>query len=639
MGRSEPSVVEDHGLYAHSCGYCKSNARTSVSYGLLAHRLSSDDYQDLLDRGWRRSGKLLYRPEMEKTCCPAYTIRLKVTSFCKSKEQTRVMHRMQRYLDGTYNGPPYKEEVNRESKMVLESHKNSGSEDCNVSITNKVAGTNAGDMDCSESGGTYCETKEKGECKETDTIARNLSTAVEAAIKSCMMCGEYPTDLQIPKIVIQRAKPSLKRRTKTSSGEVCYTCNIAFVCAAAVLKHKKTHEIVMNVSQQSSRGHEVQDKKNEGTDPVMLAESIALKLQNNNGVLNFKVEACKGHLNFLSGDVEVDSSNQVSVDADGLPSTSAVKSGHLLSPRPGHTQVKRKLEIRMRSSCFDPVEFALYKKYQIAIHHDKPEDVKESSYRRFLVDTPLTPSDEGPDFCGFGSFHQQYLIDGHLVAVGVVDILPSCLSSKYLFWDPDLAFLSLGKYSALAEIEWVKEAQKYCPSMQYYYLGYYIHSCHKMRYKASYRPSELLCPVRFQWVPVDIATRVLDRQPYVCLSDYLNATAMQRFAKDILKRGKLSATIFEDVSNDEPRDMDLGEVEIERQVEAAQSVEIASSSKESEDVSNVLLKLGNQYLLFKRLQAWSGVPQKDLDALVCNLRKYCLAVGHILAARMAYALG
>ncbi|CAL5387643.1 unnamed protein product [Camellia sinensis] len=31
----------------------------------------------LLDRGWRRSGCFLYKPEMESICCPSYTIRLK----------------------------------------------------------------------------------------------------------------------------------------------------------------------------------------------------------------------------------------------------------------------------------------------------------------------------------------------------------------------------------------------------------------------------------------------------------------------------------------------------------------------------------------------------------------------------------
>ena len=32
------------------------------------------------------------------------------------------------------------------------------------------------------------------------------------------------------------------------------------------------------------------------------------------------------------------------------------------------------------------------------------------------------------------------------------------------------------------------------PSLHYYYMGFYIHTCHKMKYKAGYEPSDLLCP-------------------------------------------------------------------------------------------------------------------------------------------------
>ena len=63
-----------------------------------------------------------------------------------------------------------------------------------------------------------------------------------------------------------------------------------------------------------------------------------------------------------------------------------------------------------------------------------------------------------------------------------------------------MAALALGKLSALREIEWVREASRRCPTLGYYYMGYYIHECPKMRYKAEYAPSELKCPVTGQWV-------------------------------------------------------------------------------------------------------------------------------------------
>ncbi len=113
----------------------------------------------------------------------------------------------------------------------------------------------------------------------------------------------------------------------------------------------------------------------------------------------------------------------------------------------------------------------------------------------FLVKSPLQYVAPGPGVpeCGYGSFHQQYRLDGKLIAVGVVDILPLCLSSVYFFYDPDYSNFSLGIYSgrstffihyaALREIQWVQSVQKACPALKYYYMGFYIHTCPKMKYK------------------------------------------------------------------------------------------------------------------------------------------------------------
>ena len=104
--------------------------------------------------------------------------------------------------------------------------------------------------------------------------------------------------------------------------------------------------------------------------------------------------------------------------------------------------------------------YELYKKYQICIHGDEPEKITPNSFRRFLVESPLfdtTIASSKKEKCNdiakenekvtyrLGTYHQLYRLDGRLVAVGVVDILPSGLSSVYLFYDPDEKQLSLGK--------------------------------------------------------------------------------------------------------------------------------------------------------------------------------------------------
>ncbi len=63
---------------------------------------------------------------------------------------------------------------------------------------------------------------------------------------------------------------------------------------------------------------------------------------------------------------------------------------------------------------------------------------------RFLCDAslPKEPRSCGGDLSvpeggrSMGGFHQQYLLDGKIFCVGVVDLLPNCLSSVYLFYDP-----------------------------------------------------------------------------------------------------------------------------------------------------------------------------------------------------------
>ncbi len=121
--------------------------------------------------------------------------------------------------------------------------------------------------------------------------------------------------------------------------------------------------------------------------------------------------------------------------------------------------------------------------------------------------------------------------------MGVLDVLPHALSSKYFFWDSDYAALAPGKFSALKEAEWVQRAAQSCPALHYYYMGFYIHSCHKMRYKADYHPSDLLCPERLTWVSFENVKAALDVSrlgmqllvPYAAMHAFKSGTACKHF--------------------------------------------------------------------------------------------------------------
>lgn len=115
-----------------------------------------------------------------------------------------------------------------------------------------------------------------------------------------------------------------------------------------------------------------------------------------------------------------------------------------------------------------------------------------------------------------GLYHQHYRLGGELlIAVGVIDVLPTGLSSVYLFYLPSFSqeLVALGKYAILKEIEFARDVLK----VPYYYLGYYIESCQKMRYKAEYKPTQMLCPKYHDWVDATIAIEKLQRTPrHVC---------------------------------------------------------------------------------------------------------------------------
>ena len=65
-----------------------------------------------------------------------------------------------------------------------------------------------------------------------------------------------------------------------------------------------------------------------------------------------------------------------------------------------------------------------------------------------------------------------YRVDGQLIGISVIDVLPRCVSCVYFIWDPDWAWASLGKLSALREIALVLDmTQAGAEGMHWLYMG------------------------------------------------------------------------------------------------------------------------------------------------------------------------
>ncbi|GMI80867.1 arginine-tRNA protein transferase 1, DELAYED LEAF SENESCENCE 1 [Hibiscus trionum] len=615
----EESWVVDCGRRRSSCGYCKSSGRTSISHGLWAHSLTVNDYQDLLDRGWRRSGCFLYKPEMERTCCPSYTIRLQASDFVPSKEHRRVYRRMQRFIDGML-------EVSKPMELADDEN---ASTHTSSSVNHLVSSSGNESFSC----GNKRENK-------AEEFMLHLSNQIDKVVHGYIESGDFPSGIQFQKATVKMVSHAKRKLAVEGSEDLLYTSNIAFQIAAT-LKRTRSAERDGSQSQMSRHSAEEIDLC-----PKSIAKKLAFSLNQLANISSMSIRACNGHINFYSTAKSASLDRDVQIVAlpeesgGGNQSSSAKKSSE-------HRQgQKRKLEIRLKRSNFDPEEYELYKRYQIKVHNDPPDHVTESSYKRFLVETPLfffSPSADGmvPP-CGFGSFHQQYMIDGKLVAVGVVDILPRCLSSKYLFWDPDYAFLSLGKYSALQEIDWVKENQTYCASLQYYYMGYYIHSCSKMRYKAAYYPSELLCPFRYQWVTFHLARPMLDKKKYAVLSDY--ASLQDGESSQSCNPESLMDLQHDGNGLEDSNDVFMGEDEQMIEIESDSSDDelepetsgLGSGAIDDGDVTNVLVGLRGSRLRYKDLQRAFGPTERNY--LETQLRSYQRVVGVELSERMVYSL-
>ncbi|XP_049410975.1 arginyl-tRNA--protein transferase 2-like [Solanum stenotomum] len=614
------SVVVDVGRRRSPCGYCKSGGPTSISHGLWARSLTVDDYQALLDRGWRRSGCFLYKPEMEKTCCPSYTIRLKANDFVPSKEQRRVLNRMQRFLDGT---------LDKSSDELMDATDTSGDSQITTSSQSRSLAA------------TKSLTGNLEEKYKTEPLIPHMESQIDNAVHVCIESGDLSSDFQFPKASVKKVAPAKRKLSTEGSEDLLFTSSISFQIAATLRRQRK------GVEHEKSSQLGAGERGQAADTPKVIAATLATHLNSLAESLGLLVRACNGHINFYSSERRVDKDAIVSSHNESKQSSSGSCSKESFSStaHENHELKKRRFEVRLKRSSFDPEEYSLYRRYQIRVHNDSPDEVAESSYRRFLVDTPLIFVPPSGDLtvppCGFGSFHQQYLIDGRLVAVGVIDILPKCLSSKYLFWDPDLAFLSLGKYSAHQEIRWVTQNQVHCPSLQYYYLGYYIHSCNKMRYKAAYRPSELLCPLRYQWVPFDAAKPLLDMKSYMVLSDFAAQNGQPLPPSNLENYEERNDQQHFHGSNDifvgEDEEMDEFNYEDSYEELVAESSNIHLPKVEDKDVGSILIGLKEVRLRYKDLrQAFGSSERRYMET---QLHKYMRAVGAELSERMVYSLG
>eukprot|EP01080_Neovahlkampfia_damariscottae_P012153 gene12153-5643_t len=424
---SNLSIVADCGESASKCGYTKKE-NASHTYGIWAYHLTCQDYQDLIDRNWRRSGKYLYKPNPSKSECIQYTIRLDSHKFEATKKQKAVISKLSRYLEGK---PLTQQQVKKKEPVKFIEEQNEIFEEVKRALFLSL---------------------------EEFKITKDLFENKEKEIIQILPC-----------------------RDETKGN---FYSNIAFKLNNFLKKNKKE----------------------------ILEKDVILK------VIMKNVKKIKCHIqdSFLYFFLDI-KKKEVKEEKKEEEKKEILKTHNL--------------KVELVKPKVTTESFNLYKKYQKQIHKDEESDLKEDSYKRFLVESPLYYEDRNKElkelkdefsiegiskvslkeFTGFGTYHVHYRIDDLLIMVAVIDVLPYCVSSVYVYYDPDFDFLTLGVYSALSEIFYTQALSTIFPDLHYYYLGFYIHNIQKMKYKAQFQPSELLCPTTFKYYNMKDVLDIIDK--------------------------------------------------------------------------------------------------------------------------------
>lgn len=365
--------------------------------GVWAEDMTVQDFQDLVDRGCQRSGKFVYLPSNQRTCCPQYVMRLDTSTFTISKQQRRVVRRFVEYLK-----------------------------------TGQVSG-----------GGEATFPGIEQEPASSDvSMASEIQTPTEKPKKTFKPgAGPNPDLPKCRKAKIVRMENKMKRKQKNSLATG-------------------------------------------GGDSV-----------------------------------------RSSVTMETIQKTSSDMATELQLPDP--SECKHKFKVKL--VCVNPTDqayedtfdqsYQVFRKFQMTIHKEPEEKCQKEHFKQFCSDSPLMISESPIQGVPYGSYHQQYWIDDTLVMVGVLDILPQGVLCNYLYYDPQFRFLGPGVFSALYEITQTQEYSKTSSLMKYYFMGYYVHDCPKMNYKRFYDSSYLLCPETYEYVPLEVCRKKLDKSKYCRLAD------------------------------------------------------------------------------------------------------------------------
>ena len=490
--------LDDNG---HNCGYCKDSEtgiknKSSYSFGFVTDKYPADLYEKMMFNGWRRCGTYTYKPNLFKSCCKSYTCRLNINDYKPNKDQRRVMKRFRKYLSGELE-----EEKN---KMKIDNNNNNNKEKKIIDDKYKIEIEKFID--------DYIKKKDYLNIVNNFIENDNLFSKNNLIRNINRKFGDYSSNIII--ILLNYIKKILPNESENLQNKIFdsiknfYEQNDSFKQNYKITLSEKTFHLNFIVNNTSEYNEFISKIQKENKEPE--------KQQNKQKPFTKKKDKKNNNNNIIENKTESESEKYYSLEYfDEII-----------------TEPKIKLPLKHTYTCelsdiieAQPDRHEVYKKYQKLIHKDKDSELKESRYNDAWGESNLysshIPIPYPPNFFQttphpniypkkYGTYNFIHKIDGKIIAVGVWDILPTSLSSVYLYYDTDYSFLDLGVFTAVREIEYMKNFQKLVdPNFKYYMMGFYIDTCQKMKYKGFYHPMEILDPFTMNYVYLDDVREII----------------------------------------------------------------------------------------------------------------------------------
>ena len=516
--------IKEYNLFG--CGYCKhqsvevrSKFRNEIV--LFTKSIPVDIYQNFIEKGWSKCGIQLYKRNYEKSCCKIYQPRVNINNFKITKEQKKVMKRFRKYLSGEY-------ELNKLNKL-----------------NNTIKNNN--------------NIKEPEKIKKEDEIQNRIDEKLREYMTSTNfldILNRYIQKEEDINLIYEKLLYNKIRKNNNKKFDYDYSCDLIYIIKNVLMSIKKKNGINGNIINDNkindmtfcnSEEYKklINDLFNDINNFYKSDDNYEnISFNENSGHINFKIK--KNHI--INKETKKEKTKEKQKEnKNGYKKENKININQINNQQKNEKEkytleyfkeivtepeIYLPLKHRYTMELTDKIElqpteerFLLYQKYQSRVHN---ETSTAHGYNNFIgvstiikkpINLPpdLNTKTKHPELYPkhYGMHNLIHRIDGKIIAVTVIDILPNYFESLYCYYDPDYSFLDLGVFTAIRELEYLKSLHELIDkNFTYYTMGEMSISVKKLKYKSDYCPTEILDPYTGIYVPLtdEIKNSIADNE-------------------------------------------------------------------------------------------------------------------------------